>query len=79
MTAYSPQEIRQLRTALNMTPTQFAAACGVCENTARRWEIGDRRPRGAALILFKQLEERAEREQRDQQRKREKAQTAASV
>ena len=41
---YTSGQIRQLRVAKGMTPTQFAVHLGVCENTVRRWEIGDRHP-----------------------------------
>lgn len=45
MNMLNAQDIRAIRISLGLNPTQFAARLNVSENTVRRWEIGDRRPR----------------------------------
>jgi putative transcriptional regulator len=59
MVMLKPQQIRAIRLALGLKPTEFAGRIGVSDNTVRRWEIGDRRPSGAALTILRQLADEA--------------------
>lgn len=61
MDMLTPQQIRRIREALRLSYTELAVKVGVTENAARRWEIGDRRPRGGSLTMLYQLAEEAER------------------
>jgi putative transcriptional regulator len=55
MLMFTPSQIRDIRKKLGMSPTQFAAAVGVSENTVRRCEIGDRHPRYDALVRLNEF------------------------
>jgi putative transcriptional regulator len=48
----TPQEIRQIREALNASQTVFAVYLNVSPNAVRSWEQGTRRPQHAALKLL---------------------------
>ena len=54
-----PDDIRQRREKLKMTPTQFGQALGLTEKGARitvwRWETGDTKPSTQTIMLMKQL------------------------
>lgn len=51
---YRPQplDVAALRGSLRLTQEQFAARFGFSVATLRHWERGDRKPRGAALVLL---------------------------
>jgi len=55
-------EIKDLRILLGLKKTELAAKVGVSENTVHQWEIGRRRPSGAALILLHQLKQAADKQ-----------------
>jgi putative transcriptional regulator len=50
--AYSPDEIKQLRLRTCVSQAVFAAYLNTSVSTVRKWEIGDKKPRGAALRLL---------------------------
>jgi putative transcriptional regulator len=45
-------DVATLRERLGLTQEQFAARVGCSIATLRRWECGDRIPRGPALVLL---------------------------
>jgi putative transcriptional regulator len=47
-----PQDIREIRKALNASQILFATFLNVSPNTIRSWEQGTRRPQGADLKLL---------------------------
>lgn len=49
---FSAIDVKNIRTKLNMTQTEFASAFGISVSTLRHWERGDRSPHGAALVLL---------------------------
>ena len=51
---YTPPgvDVAHLRKRIGMTQTQFARRFGFPVATLRHWERGDRKPRGAALVLL---------------------------
>jgi len=56
----TPAEIRTARQQLGMSVKQFAAALGVQEQTARRWEIdagkkSHRKPSPQTVMLLRQM------------------------
>ncbi len=55
----TPDQIKAIRAALNMTQAEFAAAMGSSTQAVQKWEQGSREPRGAAVKLLEQLGERA--------------------
>lgn len=58
MNMFTPQEIRELRHALEMNTTEFATVLGVTGvtvNTVARWEIGDRHPKRTTMIRLNEL------------------------
>ncbi len=57
MFMYTPEEISALRKRLGLTHTEFAARIGVCENTAIRWQMGDRHPSYKCLVKLNKLAE----------------------
>ena len=56
MEPMSPTEIKSLRESLQLTATELAAQLGVTSDAVRKWERGERTPRGPALKLLKQIE-----------------------
>lgn len=48
----SPIDLKALRKQINMTQEEFAATFGIGLGTLRHWERGDRKPKGAALVLL---------------------------
>ena len=62
---FDPRHILPLRTKLGMTQTELAESVGVAQPTVAMWEAGHRRPSGAAAILLKQLEKKAEKKLRN--------------
>ena len=45
-------DVKQTRSNLDMSQTEFASAFGISVNTLRHWERGDRKPQGSALVLL---------------------------
>ena len=53
-----PVDVAQLRGRMNLTQEQFASRFGFPVATLRHWERGDRKPRGAALVLLNVIKRR---------------------
>jgi putative transcriptional regulator len=55
---FVPKEIDvgAIRERAQMTKVQFASCFGIPVETLRHWERGDRKPRGAALVLLHVIE-----------------------
>lgn len=53
---YEPDDIRQLREALDMSQTQFAKYLFVSTKTVQGWEQGLRRPTSSAARLLQFIE-----------------------
>ena len=51
--AFKPEEIKLIRTNLQMTQVIFAAILGVSKKTVEAWEQGINSPSGPASRLFK--------------------------
>ena len=53
-----PSEInvQALRKRIGLTQVEFAAKFGIGLGTLRHWERGDRKPKGAALVLLRVIE-----------------------
>ena len=49
-------DIKNIRTKVGMTQTEFADAFGISVSTLRHWERGDRNPAGPALVLLNVME-----------------------
>ncbi|MDP1930797.1 MAG: helix-turn-helix domain-containing protein [Gammaproteobacteria bacterium] len=49
-------DIRNIRSNVGMTQTEFASAFGISVSTLRHWERGDRSPAGPALVLLNVME-----------------------
>ncbi len=45
-------DVKRIRRRLHMTQRRFAARFGFSVATLRHWERGNRKPRGAALVLL---------------------------
>lgn len=45
-------DVKNIRTKVGMTQTDFAAAFGISVSTLRHWERGDRTPHGPARVLL---------------------------
>ena len=48
---FAPVDVKNVRSNLKMSQTEFAAAFGISVNTLRHWERGDRVPK-ARLLFF---------------------------
>jgi DNA-binding transcriptional regulator YiaG len=57
----SPQEIKKLRKALQLTQQQLADKIGAQQHTVARWESGMNEPKGAYAMLLNQLSEEVKR------------------
>jgi putative transcriptional regulator len=53
---YSPEEIKALRLRTRASQAVFAAYLNTSVSTVRKWEIGDKKPRGAALSLLNMID-----------------------
>lgn len=53
---FTGDDIKAIRTRLNLTPTAFAARCGVSASTICLWEQGHRHPRYAKMVLLNNLD-----------------------
>jgi putative transcriptional regulator len=49
---FAPLDIKEVRAKVGMTQAEFATTFGISLGTLRHWERGDRKPRGAALVLL---------------------------
>ncbi len=49
---YSAVDVKNIRSNLDMSQTEFASAFGISVSTLRHWERGDRSPQGPALVLL---------------------------
>jgi len=49
---FSSIDVKNIRTKLRMSQTEFASAFGISVSTLRHWERGDRTPQGPALVLL---------------------------
>jgi len=49
---FSAIDVKNIRSKLAMSQTEFASAFGISVSTLRHWERGDRVPQGPALILL---------------------------
>jgi DNA-binding transcriptional regulator YiaG len=60
----SPQEIKKLRQALQLTQQQLADKIGAQQHTVARWETGVNEPKGAYAMLLNQLSKKMKRRRR---------------
>ena len=49
---FSPIDVKNVRSKLEMSQAEFASAFGISVSTLRHWERGDRAPQGPALVLL---------------------------
>ena len=49
---FSPLDVKNIRSNMGMSQTEFASAFGISVSTLRHWERGDREPHGPALVLL---------------------------
>ena len=49
---FSSVDVKNMRSKLGMSQTEFASAFGISVSTLRHWERGDRVPQGPALVLL---------------------------
>jgi len=49
---FSSVDVKNIRSNMGMTQTEFASAFGISVSTLRHWERGDRVPHGPALVLL---------------------------
>ena len=54
--AYTPERIKGLRAKVGMTQNAFARLLNVSISTVQKWEIGQKKPAGAARKLLSVLE-----------------------
>ena len=54
--AYTPERIKGLRAKVDMTQNAFARLLNVSISTVQKWEIGQKKPAGAARKLLSVLE-----------------------
>jgi len=49
---FSSIDVKNIRSKLKMSQTEFASSFGISVSTLRHWERGDRTPQGPALVLL---------------------------
>jgi putative transcriptional regulator len=49
---FTPVDVKEIRSGIGMSQSEFASAFGISLGTLRHWERGDRKPRGPALVLL---------------------------
>ncbi len=49
---FRPVDVKNLRSRIGMSQSEFASAFGISVSTLRHWERGDRTPQGPALVLL---------------------------
>jgi putative transcriptional regulator len=55
--ALEPEQIRQIRETTNVSQAVFAAVLNTSLSTVQKWEVGQKRPTGAALKLLHLVQE----------------------
>lgn len=45
-------DVKNVRSKVGMSQSEFASAFGISVSTLRHWERGDRKPQGPALVLL---------------------------
>jgi len=55
-----PASVREIRTRLKLSQSEFASLMGVSVRTIQDWEQGRRRPRGPAVALLRIAEQEPE-------------------
>ena len=53
---FSSIDVKNVRSKIGMSQTEFASAFGISVSTLRHWERGDRIPHGPALVLLNVVE-----------------------
>ncbi len=53
---FSSVDVKNIRSKMGMSQTEFASAFGISVSTLRHWERGDRVPHGPALVLLNVVE-----------------------
>ena len=53
---FSSIDVKNIRSKIGMSQTEFASAFGISISTLRHWERGDRVPHGPALVLLNIVE-----------------------
>ncbi len=49
---FTPVDVKNVRSNVGMSQSEFASAFGISVSTLRHWERGDRTPHGPALVLL---------------------------
>ena len=49
---FTPVDVKNIRSNIGMSQSEFASAFGISVSTLRHWERGDRTPPGQALVLL---------------------------
>ena len=49
---FTPVDVKNIRSNIGMSQSEFASAFGISVSTLRHWERGDRTPQGPALVLL---------------------------
>lgn len=49
---FTPLDVKNIRSDIGMSQSEFASAFGISVSTLRHWERGDRTPHGPALVLL---------------------------
>ena len=49
---FSPIDVKNIRSSMDMSQTEFASAFGISVSTLKHWKRGDRVPNGSALVLL---------------------------
>ncbi|NOX43792.1 MAG: helix-turn-helix domain-containing protein [Gammaproteobacteria bacterium] len=49
---FTPIDVKNVRSNVGMSQSEFASAFGISVSTLRHWERGDRTPHGPALVLL---------------------------
>ena len=49
---FTPVDVKNVRSKVGMSQSEFASAFGISVSTLRHWERGDRTPHGPALVLL---------------------------
>lgn len=55
---FTPQGIKKLRAAINVSQAVFAAYLNTSVSTVKQWEIGEKKPSGMALRLLNLIEKK---------------------
>lgn len=55
----APEQIKQIRESMGASPSTFARLLNTSLTTVQKWEIGQKKPSGAALKLLYRVQETA--------------------